>query len=34
MGWMFGDVHDLVLMMTREQLAASNFAEARFDVSN
>ena len=34
MGWMFGDVHDLVQMMTREQIAARHFAEARYDVSN
>jgi hypothetical protein len=33
-GWMFGDVHDLVLMMTRDQIAACHFAEARYDVSN
>ena len=32
MGWMFGDVDDLVLMMTREQIAACHFAEARYDV--
>ena len=34
MGWMFGDVDDLVLMMTREQIAACRFAEAQYDVSN
>jgi hypothetical protein len=34
MGWMFSDVDSLVLMMTREQIAAGHFAEAQYDVSN
>ena len=32
MGWMFGDVDSLVLMMTQEQIAACHFAEAQYDV--
>jgi hypothetical protein len=34
MGWMFGDVDNMVLMMTREQIAAGEFAEAQYDASN
>jgi hypothetical protein len=34
MGWMFGDVDNLVLIMTQEQIAARRFAEAQYDVSN
>ena len=34
MGWMFGDVDDLVLMMTQEQVAACQFAEAQYEASN
>jgi len=32
MGWMFGDVDNVVLMMTREQIATSRFAEAGLHV--
>jgi len=34
MGWMFGDVDSLVLLMTQEEIAAGQFAEAQYDVSN
>lgn len=34
MGWMLGDVDNLVLMMTREQIAAGHFTGSRYDVSN
>jgi hypothetical protein len=32
MGWMFGDVDSLVLMMTQDQIATSRFAEAELRV--
>ena len=34
MGWQFGDVDDLVLLMTREQVAAGRFGAARYEASN
>lgn len=34
LGWMFGDVDDLVLLMTQEQIAAGRFAEASYEASN
>jgi len=34
MGWMFGDVDNLVLLMTRDQMAACQFADAYYDASN
>jgi hypothetical protein len=34
MGWMFGDVDDLVLIMTQEQVAACRFGEAQYEASN
>ena len=34
MGWQFGDVDDLVLLMTREEIASGRFAAARYEASN
>lgn len=34
MSWMFGDVDDLIVLMTCDQMVAGRFEEAHFDVTN